>query len=352
MIRPTLFLLLLVSMLVGLSRLHRPPPDVDMFARVPEGTHLDLSKLRFGELFAAKLAHGRAAPRYDIGVFGNSRSLMLGARELGAREGSFFNFSVVGGSPRAGVLLLEQLAKAGKAPRVALFSFDHAELQVNINPGVERLGLRLEAMLDDVTAGLASSAISPVDTLRMAWRHLYAAALDAQWYFNFEQVAAGLDWHAARWRGRQPWARLTGGASAHGYRRDGSHSWTKAPAGAVPRLARPSAPSVMLGYLEHDLERLAAVAARGTRIVMYESPLDPRSAAAFARRPSPHAEATRARWLAACAGLRLECHPFDARRMSAGGGWTDATHPPPALLAAYLRPLLQRRPAGRGTGRR
>jgi hypothetical protein len=339
-VRPIVFLVLVAAGIVAVAALLKPPPDRDVFTPLRAGELADLSGLSFPGVYAAKKAHGLAAPRHDVGLFGNSRSLTVGAADLGLPDAAFFNFSVIGGSFRASVLLLEQLAAAGRAPRLAIVSLDHLELQEDNNPAVAGIGPRLRLALDDAVAGATSPHIGWAEAGRMAWRHYYGAVRDLGRILNFRRLMLGVRWHLGALLG-DSFRDDADDALEPGYRRDGSI--------ALPvieeRIFEVSAPQPALyirGYLDSDLERVAALGRRGVRVVIYESLLDPVNAAHVARHPNPAAEAARARWLAACRRLALDCRPFVRDAVPAvAGAWTDPSHPPPALLGRYVQGMFQ-----------
>lgn len=341
MVRPVVFLVLVAAGIAAVAALLKPVPDRDVFAPLAPGELVYLSGLSFPGVYAAKEAHGLAAPRYEMGLFGNSRSLMVGAGDLGVPDGAFFNFSVIGGSFRASILLLEQLAAAGRAPRLAIISFDHLELQEDNNPAVAGIGPRLRLAVDDVVVGLTSPRITRGEAGRMAWRHYYGAVRDLGRILNFRRLMLGLHWRVGSLLGAS-WRDVADEQIEPGYRRDGSI--------VLPAMTQPvidvSAPQpalYILGYLDSDLERLAALGRQGVRIVIYESLLDPVNAGQVARHPNPAAEAARSRWLDACRRLALDCHPFALDAVPAVPGvWTDSSHPPAALLGRYLRQVIQR----------
>src|SRR5690606_28089219 len=93
-IRPIAFLALVVAGIAGVAALLKPAPQTDVFTPLAPTELVYLSGLGFAGVYAAKLAHGLAAPRHDVGLFGNSRSLMVGADDLGLSDATFFNYSV------------------------------------------------------------------------------------------------------------------------------------------------------------------------------------------------------------------------------------------------------------------
>ena len=340
LIRPVVFLVFVGAGIAAVAGLLKPAPDGDVFAPLGLRELVDLSGLGFPGVYAAKKAHGLLAPRHDVGLFGNSRSLMVAAADVGLTDAAFFNFSVISGSFRASVLLLEELAAAGKAPRLAIISLDHLELQEDNNPAIAGIAPRVALAVDDAVVGLVHPRIGWAEAGRMAWRHFYGAIRDLGRILNFRRLVLGLRARV----GALPiasWLGPASGPSEPGFRRDGSVAFPEIAQPAIP-VSAPQPALYILGYLDADLERVAALRDLGTRVVIYESLLDPVNAAHVAAHPNQAAVAARNRWLRACRRLALECHRFAAEAMpSMVGAWTDASHPPAALLGRYVRRLIQ-----------
>jgi hypothetical protein len=276
-----------------------------------------------------KIAHARAVPRYDVGLFGNSRALGVAGGEIGLNGRSFFNFGVSGSSLRQSVVLLEKLAAIGKAPRIAVVSLDHLELQYYSNPAYPPPPARWAGVLDDVELALTAPRLTAADRARLVWRHALNEWTELAALFNTERLRDRLSLWA-------PW--LDDGRRAVRYRVDGSR---ETPPGATADPAPPERgrPAIIEAQLESDLARLAALRKAGTRVILYESPLEPHSAALFDREPSAHVAAQRAEIAATCRALALECHSpplLDA----AGTPWIDASHAPPRLLGRYIAGLI------------
>jgi hypothetical protein len=338
-------LLILGGLLVALVVVQRPAPQRDLFSSIPAGKSVRFAQMTEPELYAAKLAHGRAAPRHAIGLFGNSRAVMVSAADLGSPPGGFFNFAVPGSSFRTSVALAEDLARAGKLPKTVLINLDHLEIQFDGNPNTRRFGAWLARVRRDLAAGFGRRDIGFRDTLRAAWRHLYVGYGGLTRYFNAEQLALGIEWRLGD-TGARGWWQGEPRVSATGYRRDGSRAFGEPPKPQSLAALRPAAPAVLAAYLREDLRRLAVLRRQGARIIIYESPLESASYERATRRPASHAAALRAMVLRDCEHLGLECHGevLSAARTKVAKtkGWHDATHPPAKGLADYLTILMAR----------
>lgn len=296
---------------------------------------LALDRLPVEDVAALKMAHLERHVAYDVLVLGNSRPLPLRVTDLDMEPRSFFNASLTGESLRSSILLLERLAEVGRLPRVALISFDHAELNYYGNPQWPPLGIRWGQLASDLWAGWMRPTISGRELARMTSRHLANEAAILARKFNFVRVMRGL----GAWR-----QTLIGGddglappaVDGQGYLADGSRP--PAPADKPftgQALATPNR-NILPGYLDYDLERLAALKRAGAQIVVYETLLYPEMHRKAMAQPSTIAAESRSSFTSLCARHGLECHQappdFDGR----GLPWADAGHPPASVLAAWI----------------
>jgi len=298
------------------------PPDGDPFD-VAAGRALALDRLPASDIVAIKLRHALAHPPYEIGLFGNSRSVEVTSAHLGLAPGRFFNFSVGGMSIRQSIASLEELAAADKAPRVALISFDNAITQFYANPDYPAGPARWRLAVHDIYAGARDPAVSRSEWLRMGWRHTVTEWNQFKQLFSIQVLRARL----------RPDGPTT-------YERDGARPGGVAPA-AAPALLSPQPPSVLAGYIKIDLARLAVLQARGIRIVIYESPIYPAQRQLEASASDGAARAVRTALLQNCRALGLTCHLAPAiGEPGKPPFWSEASHPPPGPLGAWLRQRL------------
>jgi hypothetical protein len=344
---PVVFLVATAAFIGLIIALQRPLPASDLYAHIPEGQFASYGPMTTAENYAAKISHAQENERYKTGVFGNSRSLMLSNAQIHPKSRPFFNFSVAGQSLRTSVLMLEELVAAGNAPRVALVSFDHAELEFFQNPDTGGIIHMLRRAWRDIRLVFDSRSPTAREWLRMAWRHIFTGYNRVLLYLDAEQFLRGLNWH---WRGLwrdDPWRDEMRVNSNHGNRRDGSRS-EKLPRKPIdiPIMKR-VAPSIIAGYLAHDLHRLGVIQKKGVRVIVYESPLEPKSGAYFKTSPSPHAKIIRRFFMKTCQEAGLECHPFQVENLSAGiAVWANSNHAPAAVLGAYIRPFIDKAASG------
>lgn len=275
---------------------------------------------------------------YDTLILGNSRPLPLRAADLGLSETDLFNAALTGESFPTSVLLLEQLAAAGKLPRLALVAFDHAELNYFSVPQGAPWRVRWAQAGRDIWFGLTTPEASSADLASIVARYFISEARILTRQFNGHRVVRGA---------MALWGRISGGderlaphgQTGIGYHADGSRT---APITRTPPLTPLPVPNrnVIPAFLDNSVARLAALRAQGTRVVVFETLLHPALHTQAMARPSGVAAETRKELLASCARHGLECHAAPPTFPDSGSPWADATHPPPAVLASWIASFL------------
>ncbi len=334
------FLACLVLLAISAVVLRGVPFSADVFRAGDDGGLRRLAGLPIHDLAALKRRHAAASPRYDVGLFGNSRAVQVAAADIGIDERRFFNFAVPGTTLRQSVELLELLVADGSAPRIAVISVDNAVLHFQSRLAYPGLVRRLPAAIAGIwriwrsdDGGWLLAARALVDDVRTGWaqiRHVYSFG---QIYNRLSFMFPGLLAPRNRFD-------LT-------FRRDGSRPMAPPPAPTAPTTLPPERPFVLAeAYLAQDLPRLARIQASGVTVLLYESPLYPGDAVQTAAAEAPHARRLRALFRAQCQALALACLP--AARLGRAGAepyWPDCCHAPAALLGPYLAGLI----AGAGT---
>jgi len=338
MINPFKFIGLAFLFTVAMYAVATYVPAKDPFAVQPKNQLVALDGLSLPAFAELKFRHVARQPRYDIGLFGNSRSLGVGARHLSLGECRFFNFSVGSESFRFTIANLERLQEIGKAPTLALISIDNFELQRYNNPISLFAAIRWEKAFNDIMAGLTRGDIGFEDVLRMGWRHVWIEIKRFKMTFNPETFFTGI---VTLFSDGNYFQRVS--PSATGYYFDGSRNSPELAKEAVFNiLLKPTSQQIKAGYFKFDIERLARLQKMGILAVVYESPLEPKSADAFLRRPSPQAINSRKTFKKACAELGLKCYTAPRRLSNDEGFWTDPSHPPAKNLGVYLDGLLDK----------
>jgi hypothetical protein len=279
-----------------------------------------LERLPPDEVAAVKLAHAESVPAAEVALFGNSRVVAIGGRDL-PHAGSFFNFAVPGLSLRQSIAMLEELVRMGKAPRVAVIGVDYVEIGL---PGMiaasPALPTRTMANLGDVghllaARSLKAAALQSIEVASGEFRRYLLA-------FNPTYLTAKLDVLAP--------AAGAGGEASFGP--DGSRP---PPAGAPMRAYNPWKRADAYPLLEKDIGRLAALARGGISVVIFETPLFPTYMRRQEETLSANARSVRERLAAACRAHGLTCLGAPWLDPSPAG-WADDNHAMPSVLGPWL----------------
>ena len=329
------FLACLFLLAVGAVALRGVPFAEDVFATGDEDGLRRLAGLPIHDLTALKRRHAAASPRYDIGLFGNSRVVQVGAADIGIDEDRFFNFAIPGTTLRQSVELLELLVTDGTAPRMAVISLDNQVLHFQSRlayPGLIRrlpaIALGAWRILRSDDGGWLLAARALVDDVMTGWaqiRHVYSfGQIYSRLSFVFPEVFAD-----------RTAFELT-------FRRDGSRQMALPSARTDPVTLTRSGPFVLAqAYLDQDLTRLARIQARGVIVLLYESPLYPGDAVQNASAAASDARSLRTLLYERCRALALTCQP--PARLGRSGEtpfWPDCCHAPAALLGPYIADLI------------
>ncbi len=341
------FLAGLSGLLAGLVGLEAMTPFVDPFTPSNAPTVVDLDYLSPFALNRLKSNHVAGQPRFDVGIFSDSRSEPVGNTLTKGLGLSFFSFSISGEGFRSSVSRLERLADSGKAPRLALVQLANFESQ-EFNLGAS---LTLSQRLRDAWRDLAVAARHP-DLTRATW-----VAMAKQYAMREGHLirhlfdASRLKIIISRLLVAPPKIKESVDGPEFGMRPDGSRRALHRTLPEPPLLPRQSE-HVIPFYLRTDLERLRDLGARGIKVIVYEIPLARNSRNFYAAQPSAHAQAHRALFLRVCAELELACLPQPADVALDDANWPDPEHMPERPLTAYLRGILEAHPqliaAGRG----
>ena len=320
---------------VGAVVLRGVPFAEDVFETGNADGLRQLADLPIHDLAALKRRHAGAVGRYDIGLFGNSRAVQVGADDIGIDAERFFNFSVPGTTLRQSVELLELLVSDGTAPRVAIISVDNAALHFQSRLAYPGLIPRLPTAVAgyggiwrSADGGWQLAVRAVIDDVRTGWgqiRHVY----------SFGQIYSRLSFMLPR-------LLPAGRRFEVAFRRDGSRPMPMPQTPPAAMALPPERPFVLAGaYLDQDLDRLADIQARGVVVLLYESPLYPDDALQAAAAAAPEGRRLREQFFARCRALGLDCRP--AARLGRSGAppfWPDCCHAPAALLGPYIAGLV------------
>ena len=335
------FVVALVLLHLSLFGLHMAPAVLDPFDRLSNTEVL----AAFGALplrghALAKYHHALNGPPYAVGVFGNSRTVMLGHQDLDLKAGDMFNFSVGGSSFMQTVALLEELAKAGKAPGVSIISLDNPEMQYfgySYFPGPLRSVSKITEDARLLYARSDGSSHSIINAIKILINTIHFTLAQTKELWSFDAAKRYFNYLYASGAGTK--ART----NPPEYKLDGSR-WTK------PVLVRHNLKftpekrltPMMNNYLENAIIRLSRLVHEyGLNIVVYESPIAPESARVYREAASPFAQATKARMFAMCEKQGLDCRSAIVITAPEGGPyWSDCCHAPAGQLGNYIRTLV------------
>ena len=314
------FFLAVAVLVAGLMLIHRVDPSNPFAAAASDGQCRTLDRFTAQDMAEIKYEHAEAQERFDLGLFGSSRVLMVDNSDIESQPGRFFNFAIGGMSLRQSVALLESLAASKRAPRRVLIGFDNMAMQFYGNAEWPPMPERLVHVYRDLIAPEARQTLGLNARVGMAWRHMWTFWQTVKQSFS-----------TSRLRARVSEANLNN--EMHCYGEDGSRKQRESFAPTKITLTPPVKQRVPLGYLDHDMARLAAI--EDSEIIVFETPLAPSLISA-----GPISAVTRAAWLAACAAHGLTCVPAPVTEQSESGPyWSNASHSPAAALGRYLAVL-------------
>ena len=337
MIRPGLFIGVTTVLLLLAVGTVSVLPTQDPFLLATRSQQVNLDEFSSPTFAKMKVHHGFSHERYDVGLFGNSRSLDVGSQHLKLETCSYFNFSLSGESLRASVSLLEQLAMKGKAPRIALVSIDNFELQLYSNPFFPYTMERWQQGIADIRYGIFQESISFHELAKMVWRHIFT-----EWEIfklSFD-IARKRNVFSALFQNERSPFKLTR-ALGNGYRGDGSRTQAVPEASTLSKhIFIPGSHQLLSGYLGYDLGRLKLLNNKGTTVLVYESPLDPTNTKIRLIKPSPQAAKSRKNFFRSCSALGLSCFSALGKLAIGNTPWRDSNHAPADALGEYINGLF------------
>jgi len=331
----------LVLLHIGLFTLYFSPAPQDPFNKTANvnlitayGTLPVVGHVR------GKFHHALNHPPYAVGLFGNSRIVMVGHEDLGMQAGEMFNFAVGGTSFLQSVSLLAELAKAGKAPDVSIISLDHPEMQFfGYSYWPEPLS-KIMKIADDAklfyarTNGDDRPTIDTLKIFKNSIEHAWARTKElwsfdvVRRYLNFLSVATGF---AEKQPGKVE------------YQSDGSTLAQPVLTRSLVEFSANRALSKMSNrYLENAIIRLSRLVSEyGLKVVVYESPIAPEIERRLREAASSYAQATQQRTFSMCVQEGLDCRAAPVIEPPKDGPfWRDCCHAPPGQLGRFVRTLI------------
>ena len=307
---------------------------------------ISLPNLSPKDLVAAKLYASTDRDRaYDVGVFGNSRMVMLSKAHLGLpKQATFFNFSIGGTSFRQSVRSVEYLAKHDRAPRTVIIGLDNMELQYGGPAYWPEPFFEFHREIADFWTVLRVSKGDWNSRMTDAFKGV-DYFFDYSWpkfkrNFSLEPLLTRIAYLSRSVGGvERELPKLKNKFSADGSR---PQTLRMTPPDLSNFQTQPPLPGAWSRHNMLGLMRLNELALRlGIRVIVFETPLAPKLAPDFSKAPSWAAEKSRGPLKIGCAGEKVECYPapvFEQGR----DYWPDCCHAPAARLGAYLATLLRK----------
>ncbi len=318
-------------LLVSQARLIAGDPflHIDEQERV---NHPGLSGMMIARL---KEHHGHENNAYDIGIFGSS-IVFCWTQAYESRRMPILQFSVHGQSLRTGISLINSMAAQNKLPGISFFALDNFEVQSFGNPRHPDIIERLTGIFRDLMDGLRDPEMRLMDVARMMNRHLIVQRDVLERVLNFDLAMASFRALLAE----RPHQALLA-ESGPGYMDDGRYYLDppKEIEGFPIFKSRPLA--FIQQYFRHDLARLKKIErTSGSRIIVLEMPLSPKSSSYLLSNPGSAALQTRKIFVEACKneGLHASPHRSDFPPISDRGGTMCIHHRKVSLNTFSISP--------------
>ena len=334
MIKVSIFVSFVIAGVIGSYDLASTPPTKDPFAEKDAPSLVDLSVMSSPTLATLKLRHADNRAPFHVGIFGNSRMLMISA--LGKSPEQAFNFALSSESLSGSVLLATRLQTMGRLPKTLVFGLDNLHLQRDNVPIWPPFWMRTTHAAKTVLSALTDGAF--VTAARRTWRFLWGEAVRFNSIFGPTLVQAGAK-RMVRDTPLIPAAPGTGG-----YRRDGSQTHTTR-AAKVHTIDRTSS-RLDLALFRRNLESLGAFATAGHKVIVIETPIYPESQRRMNAEIPDYVQASRTVWQESCRALHLHCIDAPIIADTPTDRWYDATHAPENPWAKFVAKTISDVQAG------
>ena len=321
-----LFVCFIVAAVCGLHSIALTPAGKDPFAEKDNLALFDLSVMASPTVASLKLLHADHHAPFAIGLFGNSRMLMISARAINRSPEQVFNFALSSGSFNGSVLLAERLKTMERLPKTLVFGLDNLHLQRDNVPIWPTFWTRITHAAKTVLSALGDGAI--IFAARRAWRFLWGEAVRFDSVFGPTLVQAG----AARIINDTPLRPAPSGTG--GYRSDGSQAHTARTA-FTPPIGRITS-RIDLALFRQNLEALGAFAAAGHNVILIETPIYPDSQRRMNANVPAYVQASRAIWRNTCRAFQLQCIAAPLIADTPSDTWYDSTHAPAKPWAKFV----------------
>ncbi len=332
MIRVSLFCILVVTSVLALYGIALITPQGDPFADKSQTNFIGLGKMPQPTIASLKIRHAQRHRNFDIGLFGNSRILMVDAKAIKVAPARLFNFSLSSESFNGTVQLIDKLAEQSKLPKILVVGLDNLHLQRDNVPFWPNFIDRLQI----ATQNIATAAVEArfVDAARHIWRFGLSETIRFDNAFGPTTILTAIS------RAVSGDPNYLTPIEARTYRADGSQ---KPPAGKgkiAPIL--PSSSHLVMAQFERNLERLGTHVAAGHRVIIMETPIYPAFQQQLDAAPTRAVISARQLWNAACSKFGFYCVDAPLIPDIPSAPWFDNTHPPEASWGAFIALEIQK----------
>ncbi|MDC0073644.1 hypothetical protein OAK17_02195 [Alphaproteobacteria bacterium] len=317
-----------VVVLIIISRGAQIFPDPYTFSN--EKRLLKLNELEFFDFAAIKFNHAKINQTYDIGLFGNSRILHISKEEINYENNkSIFNFALPGSSFRQTVAFIEELEKHNKAPKMIILSLDnfHSKLVTQVN--FPNFLSRLIRAFNDISYLLKSKKYylgikSFHDFILSEWKNVNNT-------FETKIIYSRLSyWYPNIFSGLVDWK------IPHSI--DGSRNLKLNKKNEKNEVILRETMPFWIHLMEYDLKRLSSIASQDIKIVIYESPLNPKTIFKGSPQLIKNLRNERKQFYDICSKLIIIC--IKSPTFINEEIWYDASHPPTKELGIFLKSII------------
>lgn len=330
------FLILIAAGLIIIYTICEIPPNEDPFADKSSPKITDIQYTSPPAVADMKRRHTESHGPFSVGVFGNSRVLMLGSEALALPNTRYFNYALSSESLSGSLILIKDMAQQSRLPKTILIGIDHFYLQRDNMPIWPPFAQRIDHAIYGIRRALAATDYSVRTAARRLWRALWGETVRFKMVFNPQLLVHGID-RILQIDKPMPEAAPDQG----GYRADGSRRQDTTISqnfGIIPQTNS----EMDIAQLRDHLSALGDLAQQGYRIYLFETPLHPETAQKIETLENTYVRMARAIWHQDCARWNLTCIDAPLLDDTTAVLWRDASHPPEQPWAAFVKTTLTR----------
>lgn len=275
----------------------------------------------------AKLLGHKHEGNYNIGVFGNSRSIMLSSSHFSLKDHKdFFNFSVGGTSFPQSVRAIEYLADRGQLPSTIIISLDNRNLQFDgfiywPNPSTDII-----KFISDLKICFSSSEASFKRCGKLATYYIYFASKQFNQLWSQENYKVYFDylWPNKASQKHVGLRRLDGSRVQDTHHSDDESRYN------IQKVMS----SVAIDYQVLGIETLVEIAKREKqKIFIFESPISPKYRNFLNAHQEEHGETLWHEISRKCDSVFVYCFEDEMKTQKS---WPDCCHAPAQPWADYI----------------